>query len=197
MTRRYVAPPAPSQCKHLRRQDACSQCARAELPDLLDRIRTAVTSGRETAGLETSGSGTPSYEPINIAAMALLQDVARDRWTDAKVIGFWHRAKVILGDAFAAYTPLVRTTVNENERGKPVQCPRHLPRLTELVRCPGVLQVHRESDPRSIDYAKATVVRCSHDRNHEWFRQGGGYLRLRVELNDVGHVHFTIAELAS
>lgn len=198
MTRRLVTPPTFSQCKHLQREDTCARCARAELPGLIERLQEAVSAGRSTGSFASAGGGggggTPSWEPINVAAVALLQDINRKRWTDANVINFRQRARVILGDAFAAYTPLVRTSDDEKQRGKPVPCPRR--RGPEATPCNGVLQVHREPDPRSIDHAKPTVVRCTADANHEWFIQGGGFLRLRVELDAIGHVHLELSDIA-
>lgn len=193
MSRRYVSTETIDTCKHLRPAKICTLCARAELPNLLARLEEAVTTGRVNTGLDEGGGGTPSWELVNVAAMALLQDVDRQPWTDHRVVGFRDRARIILGDAFAAYTPLVRTTHDETERGKPVQCPR---RAALVERCPGQLQVHRESDPRSIDYSKPTTVRCSQDASHEWQRHGGGFLKLRVELDAVGHVRFVIDDVA-
>lgn len=206
--RRYVTPaPADPTCSRHLRPEPCALCARDELPRLVARLEQAVTAGRPTVALGSTGGGTPSWELVNVAALALLQDIGQAGWrlTDHQVLAFCHRAKVILGDEFAAYTPLVRVTDDEKERGKPIQCPRSVVHGTAAAqvsdpsteRCSGVLQVHRDSDPGSADYTKPTVVRCSHKSTHEWQRKAGGFLRLRIELDDVGHVHFTIDDLVA
>jgi CO/xanthine dehydrogenase FAD-binding subunit len=175
-------------CPHLRAAETCWQCAARELRELMPQLFDAITAARSSAVREVAVTGgSPSWEPINLAAMSLRQDITNAGGIyraggrpNSHVVGWRNRARIILGLAFAPQTimrdaetvqlPDGHTVV----RARPASCP--------VDDCTGRLQLHRESDPRSSEYGKPLIIRCSGDAQHQWSYREGGFLRLKVAL---------------
>jgi hypothetical protein len=63
-------------CKHNADESTCLNCAFTELSASLQAIETAVTAARGSSVRSTFVTGgTPSWEPVNLAALSLLQDI--------------------------------------------------------------------------------------------------------------------------
>lgn len=66
-------------CQHNQIAEQCLRCTFTTLSDHLDALYTAVTAARGSAVRSTYVTGgTPSWEPLNLGAMALLQDIVSD-----------------------------------------------------------------------------------------------------------------------
>lgn len=191
-------------CPHGDRDWRCPTCCLAELRRNHPRLMLAVQVRDKTGG---SGGRTPfgSREPINVGALALLQDVMAAGGLDRveeqlatrrdpallaalrKQVRQWRsRSALILKDALAPY-PLTWDTHSTNDKGEPTVVTRPIPCpvVTAEGNCPGTLDVHRDNDPASLDFGKAAVIRCNRDDDHEWTLQAGGWLRLGVLLGGV------------
>lgn len=63
-------------CKHNENLDDCLPCSFSELHDVLESLQLAVTALRGSAVRNSYiTGGTPSWEPLNLSAMSLLQDI--------------------------------------------------------------------------------------------------------------------------
>lgn len=183
-------------CPHGQKDWACTTCCLLDLKDRLDLIEQAVTAQRKagsSGGFVTGG--TRSWEPINLSALALTQDIAKAgglrgaeqtilRGTDPdmpKQVRSWRsRARLILGEALAPY-PLLWTaviTVKNNRwawHNPPVTCP-----VTDHTgTCPGTLLVHYDDQPYSPTYGQRHTVKCTRDDQHQW---SGGIEWMRLGL---------------
>jgi hypothetical protein len=181
-------------CSHGDRPLRCGICALMELRQAVDRIHIAVTDPRAvTGGSDFVRGGAPSWEPINLAALSLLQDIraaggltlveATMRSTVApesaavavrQVVGWRNRAHLILGTALAAYALLWPDNTA-------VLCPV----IDEHGECAAPLKVHREQDPDHPSYGRPALVQCARDHDHNWPLAYGGWLRLGVLLGGV------------
>lgn len=193
-------------CPHGDKDWRCATCCIAELRRNHTRLEAAV-SIRDRGRPVGPRPGFASREPINVSALALLQDLKQhggptgleqqlatttdpQTLTDLrrKVRQYRSRSSLILHDALAPYPLLwpVEVTVTDEQTGqpktvvkdKPITCPV----IDEDGTCAGDLFVHRDDDPASADYGKAAVIVCRRDDEHEWTLKAGGWLRLGVLL---------------
>jgi hypothetical protein len=173
----------PGHCAHGHLEHHCPRCARRQLEDLQVRVHLAIRAGRRGAVRDVAiVGGTPSWEPINLQALTLEQDIEDGggvmNATDSQVLSWRNRAALIIGDAFAPF-PVMREDdhpdpVSGVRRARQVRCP--------TGHCTGRLLVHRDSDPDSPTYARVRAVTCERDQDHTWEYSNGGFLRLRVAL---------------
>ncbi len=191
-----------SRCAHDDRLNRCVICALAELRRNLQALDAAVTGLRDkTTSSDYVRGGAPSWEPINLAALSLLQDIRdagglnhveatlntslRPRQADnlQKDVRQWrNRAALILGQALAPYVLLWdQTDENGSTRTIPVACPV----IDEHGECGAPLRVHREQDPTQPNYSRPVTVTCTRRDDHDWPISHGGVLRLGVLLGGV------------
>jgi hypothetical protein len=192
----------PETCAHGVKEARCVVCALAELRRRLPEVTRAVAGAREVGpAAEFTSGGAPSWEPINLAAMSLLQDINADGGLDAveaalntvtdperlrvlqRNVRIWRsRATLILGLALAPY-PLRwdRRKTDGTVETVNVLCPV----VDDQGDCGGILRVHRDNDPSSEHYGRAAVIICTHDDEHDWPMREGGWLRLGVLLGGV------------
>lgn len=200
-------------CPHGDKQWRCPTCCLLELRRNLPRLDQAVSVRDKTVG----GGPRPAFgsrEPINVSALALLQDIRKAGGCNGiehnlatisdpeglaalrkSLRGWRSRSALILRDALAPYELVwpvhgPRTNKNgeplRNDHGVQVEGWQDRPVLCPVVNdegdCASPLLVHREDDPGSVDYGKATVIRCRRHDDHEWPLAHGGWLRLGVLL---------------
>jgi hypothetical protein len=188
-------------CPHGDKDWRCTICCIANLRRDTPRLQKAVRV-RDTASMDGPRPGFTSRPPINIAALALLQDLTRlggpdgiehtlNTMRDPQIIAdierrtrqYRSRAALILHDALAPYpltwdTPGVDADGQDIVETKPVPCPV----VSEYGDCGGPLMVHRDGDETSDNYGKAAVIVCRLKDDHEWPLAHGGWLRLGVLL---------------
>jgi hypothetical protein len=177
-------------CVHGQAHKDCPWCALSRIRGSFTPLAALVTAGRSTTRTlgGTRHGGTPSWEPVDIGALALLQDLQRAPLATlehdladeaaapaaARVLRrLDERCQQVIGHAQRPYRPLISS---DGGRGKPVPCPAR-------DACSGVLEVHRENDTQRSDFGRPTVIRCSKNDQHEWDFRNGGFLRLRVALD--------------
>lgn len=189
-------------CAHMVKEARCVICSLAELRRQLPELHRAVTGPREVGpAADFTKGGERSWEPINLAALSLLQDIDARNGLDAveaalntttdperlrevqRDVRIWRsRCVLILGLALAPY-PL------RWDRRKPDGSVEEVDVLCPVVNdtgdCGGTLRVHRDNDPNSEHYARAAVIICTRDDDHEWPLRHGGWLRLGVLLGGV------------
>jgi hypothetical protein len=193
-------------CPHADKEWRCTTCCIAELRRNHTRL-TAAVSVRNKTGNDGPRPAFGSREPINVSALALLQDLGQHGGTDGleaklattrdpnalrdlqrQVRQYRSRSALILHDALAPYPMLwpVEETVTDKATGeqkqvwkdRPIPCPV----IDEDGPCGGDLMVHRDDDPASPNFGKAAVIVCRSDDEHEWTLAHGGWLRLGVLL---------------
>lgn len=184
-----------SNCPHERDPEACHDCARTWLYDAVFRLDAAVSASRSSSARDVFVTGGSSnWEPIDVGAMALVQDIDRiglDAAPRGLLLEWRDRARVILRDAFA---PVPLVAERRNDAGHLAPQPRPCPKPG----CSGHLLQERDPDPRSLTYGKRILVRCSSASRHAWPYRNGGFLRLRVDLQTAAErVAKTTAEPAS
>lgn len=191
-------------CPHHDKDWRCIVCCLAYLrrnTHILDRAVQTSDRGR------TDGPRPPfgSREPINVSALALVQDLNQHGGTNGlehkantyrdpqahadikrRIRQFRSRCALILGDALAPYpltwdTPVTRETDGQTVHTvetRPIGCPV----VTADGPCTGELYVHADDDAGSANFGKAAVIVCHADDEHEWTLASGGWLRLGVLL---------------
>lgn len=129
------------------------------------------------------------------AQLSTLRDPARLGDLRRQLRQWRSRTALVLHDALAPYQlvwpvhgPILDKTgqplldehgqAREGWRDKPIPCPV----VTVDGDCNAGLSVHRDDDPDSPDYGKASLIRCQRDDTHEWPLAHGGWLRLGVLL---------------
>jgi hypothetical protein len=191
-------------CSHGDRDWRCPTCCLLNLRRDLHRLELAV-SVRDKSSAQGGRSIFGSREPINLPALALLQDIHRaggldyverqlNTLRDPAVLADlrtglrrWRsRAALVLRDALAPY-PLTWDTPGLDDTGRPTVVTRPIPCpvIDQIGTCDGPLHVHRENEQTSADYGKPAVIRCPRDDSHEWTLAQGGWLRLGVLLGGV------------
>jgi hypothetical protein len=193
-----------NRCPHGDKTWRCPTCCLADLRRDLRRLEAAVSDrDKSTPGGGRSVFG--SREPINLPALALIQDIQQAGGLDyverqlntlrdpvllrdlRKNLRQWRsRAALVLRDALAPY-PLTWDTDSTDDNGNPtvVTAPILCPVVDEYGSCNSPLLVHRDNDPVSDDYGKPAVIRCRKDDTHEWPMADRGWLRLGVLLGGV------------
>lgn len=192
----------PEICAHGVKEARCTICALAELRRRLPDLSRAVAGAREVGpAAEYTSGGAPSWEPINLSALSLLQDIdakgglntveaSLNTLTDpeqhralSRDVRIWRaRCTLILGLALAPY-PLRwdRRTSSGTVETVNVLCPV----INDQGDCGGILRVHRDNDPASEHYGRAAVIICTLTDDHDWPLRDGGWLRLGVLLGGV------------
>ena len=171
---------AIEDCDHGADPELCTTCARRYLYDAVNRLDRAVTAQRASAVRDVFVTGgAANWEPIDLAAMSLMQDLdcvdVLSDLTDGRLLHYRDRARIILNEAFAPFPAMREDTEPDGQgvrRTRQVDCPH----------CTGGLLLEREADPASPHYARVQLVRCNQNRSHAWRYNDGGFLRLRAAL---------------
>lgn len=189
------------KCQHGLKDWACTPCCLRDLWDRLDDLNRAVTAARTSSGgSEFVTGGARSYEPINLSARALQEDIAKagglrkvqqtiGRGTQPdleRTVRQWRsRARLILGEAVAPYrlhwTHVPYLVVRRNRFDYDHHDPAAVcPKDTINGPCLGALWVHYDDQPWSPTFMSISRIECRHDDTHLW--EGGlGFMKLGRE----------------